>query len=133
MQSEFLIKNCQRIFRIEFLRYLVSGSLNTAITMLLYFALKLFFSYQIAYLLAYFFGIQISYFFNLCFVFKQKFSFKSFISYPLNYFFSYLFSATILWVFVEIFMLENNLAITLSLFITIPASYFLIKKSILKD
>ena len=116
----------------EFLRFLVVGAAQTALSYGLYFALNLFLPYPIAYSIAYAFGIIISYFLNVFFVFRTKVSLAGFLKFPLVYVVQYLLGLLLLWFFVARFGLDPSWAMLCVIAISVPATFlfsrFLLKK-----
>ena len=56
----------------EFARFIVSGGLNTFVTYLIYLGLLFILDYRVSYTISYIFGIFISYWLNVKFVFHEK-------------------------------------------------------------
>ncbi|OQA34067.1 MAG: GtrA-like protein [Betaproteobacteria bacterium ADurb.Bin341] len=117
----------------EFLRFLLVGGLQTALSYGIFLLLHLFLPYAIAYSIAYGCGIIISYFLNVLFVFREKVSLASFLRFPLVYLVQYLLGLALLWLFIDRLGLAPALAMLSVIAITVPvtflASRFLLKKS----
>lgn len=117
--------NYPRIAR--WLRYIAGGGINTIFTYGIYLLFKDLIGYQLAYFLAYFTGILLSYWLNAVFVFKVSLSWKALFSYPLVYVVQYVVSAMFLGVIVEIMNVSEYLAPLMVVIIMIPITYFLTK------
>lgn len=115
----------------EFLRFLVSGGLNTLFTYLIYLLLLTLLDYRVAYTFSYIFGIFVSYGLNVRFVFRQKVTFKSFIQFPLVYLLQYLINLVLLYILVDHLHISKIIVPIISVLITIPIS-FLLSKIIIK-
>lgn len=111
----------------QFIRFLFAGGLNTLITYALYIIILNFTSYILAYSLAYGFGIVLSYYFNVYFVFRQKASLISFAKFPLVYLTQYLCCSFILWVLVDIYEFPDWAALIPAIILTIPLTFTLSK------
>jgi len=111
----------------HWLRFVVGGGINTAVTYLVYLGLSLFLSYQSAFLFAYVLGIVIAYGINSRFVFRVPLSFRRFFAYPLAYLLQYGLSAVLLEICVEHFRVSEKLAPLLVTIVMIPPSYIINK------
>lgn len=109
----------------ELLKFLVSGSLNTALTYLLYYLLLSFLNYQLAYAITYIAGILISYWLNLKYVFQEVGNWKKFILYPGIYIIQYLVGALFLWLLVHKFSFSVTVAPIIVIILTLPMSFLL--------
>ncbi|HQQ62875.1 MAG TPA: GtrA family protein [Pseudomonadales bacterium] len=69
--------------RHEILRFLFTGSVNTAAAWMVYLLLNMFLPYGVAYGFAYSFGIVFTYYLNTRWVFKVPMKWKTFMQYPL--------------------------------------------------
>ena len=109
----------------EFMRFLVSGAANTALTYLVYLGLLQVTGYQVAYFIAYACGILLSYYLNLRFVFRAEGSRSKLAMYPLVYAVQYLLGMAILWVAVEQLGLPPWLAVVCPIVLSIPVTFTL--------
>jgi putative flippase GtrA len=107
----------------RWLRFLISGGLNTGLTYALYLALNQLIPYQAAYLVAYATGIVISYLLNARFVFRVSVSFRGLLAFPLVYVVQFLVSASLLALFVELDWLSETIAPLAAIALTIPVTY----------
>jgi putative flippase GtrA len=106
-------------------RFLIGGGLNTAVSYLAYLALHRYLSYQLAYLIAYAFGIVFSYSFNSKVVFQKAMSWRGMLAFPAVYVVQYAVSASVLALFVERIGVPAWSAALLVIVLTLPLSYFL--------
>lgn len=117
--------------RAEFARFLLVGASNTLFSYLLYLLLLNFMPYLAAYTLSYCAGIVLSYFLNVCFVFRKSVSLASFLKFPVVYAIQYSLGALVLWLLVGA-GLGPNLAMVGVIVATIPvtfiASRFVLKR-----
>lgn len=116
----------------EFLKFIVSGVLNTLATYLIYLLLLNFIGYSISYTVSYVSGIFISYYLNSLFVFKEKLSLKKFLKYPVVYIVQYLINLFMVFLFVEKLGLSARIVPLVVILITLPITY-LLSKLIIKE
>src|ERR1039457_2504705 len=93
----------------EFLRFLVSGAINTVLTYVLYLLLLLVLSYTVAYTCCYVVGVFLSYYLNARFVFRSPVSLATAGRYPVVYLVQYVVSIVLLHVLVEVCGLDPRI------------------------
>jgi len=111
--------------RNEFFKFIFFGGINTLLSYAIYVIFQLFLIYPVAYSLAYFSGIIISYYLNSRFVFKRDVRLVKAFQYPLVYLVQYLLGVSLLSVLIEIFSLNKFIAPALVIMITIPVTFSL--------
>ncbi|WP_438348920.1 GtrA family protein [Paenibacillus sp. FA6] len=111
----------------QFLKFVISGGINTLVTYLVYLLLLLIFNYSLAYTLSYVSGIFLSYYLNTVFVFKEKVSFRTFLKFPIVYLVQYLVNLFMLYILVERLHLAVEIVPLIVIVITIPITYTLSK------
>lgn len=111
--------------RSRFLRFLISGGINTAATYATYLALLSIFEYRLAYSIAYVTGILLSYVFNRTFVFHTHRGWRSVLLFPFVYLAQYMVGLAIVWTWVGQLHLAQSLAPLVAILVTIPLTYFL--------
>ena len=116
----------------QFIKFVGVGGINTVITYLLYLLLLFVFSYQVSYTFTYIFGIWLSYWLNLKFVFREIGSTKKMLFFPLVYLIQYLFGMIILYIMIEIFRIRIQLGPIIVVIITLPITFILSKKILTK-
>lgn len=116
----------------EFLKFIVSGVLNTLATYIIYLLFLNYIGYSISYTISYVSGIFISYYLNSLFVFKEKLSLKKFIKYPIVYIAQYLINLCMVFLFVEKLGLSAQIVPLVVILITLPITY-LLSKLIIKE
>lgn len=112
----------------KFVKFIGAGVINTLASYLLYVLFALFLNYQVAYAIAFIFGIVLSFVLNARYVFQVQQTMKKFFLFPLVYLVQYLLGAGMMSLIVEVFKIDKFLApliVTISL---IPVSYMLTKK-----
>ncbi len=109
----------------EFIRFVISGGVNTLLTYGLYVALLLVMPYQAAYALSYVAGIALAYALNTRFVFQEKAQLKTAAQYPLVYLVQYVTSALFLYVLVDLLRLNESLSYFAVIAATVPITYWL--------
>src|SRR4051794_1914679 len=109
----------------EFVRYVLVGGTNTALTYLIYRLLLLFVPYGAAYTLAYLCGIFIAYVLNARFVFHQPLRWRVAIRFPLVYLVQYLVGVALLAFAVAILHSSDEVAPLVVIAITVPLTFVL--------
>lgn len=111
----------------EFIKFVVSGLINTGLTYIVYLILLKYMDYTFAYSISYISGILISYLLNSLFVFKERISFKKFLKFPLIYIVQYLINLSMVFIFVDQLKLSAQIVPIIVILITIPITYLLSK------
>lgn len=106
-----------------FVRFLISGGLNTLGTYVLYLALLQLLPYWLSYAIAFVCGIALAYALNRFFVFGAPRSEKKAAMLPLVYLAQYLVGALIVYVWVDLLHMSAALAPLASIAITIPLTF----------
>ena len=109
----------------QFIKFIISGGINTVITYGIYLILLLQFSYQLSYTIAYASGLVISYFLSRLFVFQSHKGMKSLLLFPLIYVVQYGFGILILWLCIDKAGISDKIAPLIVIAITIPVTYLL--------
>lgn len=110
-----------------FLRFLLSGGFNTAVTYVIYLVLLQFFPYWFSYTLTFAFGIGLAYVLSRYFVFGMPRAGKRILLFPVVYFVQYLAGLLIVFVWVDVFLWHPTLAPLASMTVTIPITFILTK------
>lgn len=116
----------------EFLKFVVSGGINTLTTYLMYLLLLLFLNYSLSYTVSYVSGIFLSYYLNTVFVFKEKMSIKKFLKFPIVYLIQYFINLLMLYILVEHLHLSTKIVPLIVVVVTIPVT-FVLSKLIIKS
>jgi putative flippase GtrA len=106
--------------RVQFVRFLVAGAVNTAITYALYLALLRPLGYAVAYAIACVSGIVLSYFLNARFVFHAPLRVADFLRFPLVYVVQYALNASGLWLLVARAGVPEQWALAIVIAATVP-------------
>lgn len=112
----------------QLIKFIGAGGVNTIITYLLYLILLLVLSYQISYTITYIFGIFLSYWLNIKFVFQEKGSKKKILLFPLVYVFQYLIGMLILYIVIDKLNTPKELGPIIVIIVTLPLTFLLSKK-----
>ena len=115
----------------QFLRFLVTGGINTAVTYVLYLLLLPLLGYLVAYSLAYVIGIVLSYWLNSAFVFRQPMNWRSLARFPLVYVVQYLLTGVLLWLFVDTLGVDKRIALLAAIAVTVPVTFLAARLAIL--
>jgi putative flippase GtrA len=108
-----------------FLRFLISGGINTAFTYAIYLILLHFINYQISYAISYVVGIATSFVLSKYFVFRSDRGAKSAILFPFVYLIQYLIGVFVLWVWVDLASLSKAAGPAIVVCVTIPVTFLL--------
>lgn len=111
----------------RWLRFLVTGVLNTLFSYGVYVALCLAIDYQIAYFFAYAAGVVFSFYLNSLYVFRVATTWAGFLRFPIVYIAQYICSALLLKFLVVDYMIDKFYAPILVSGITLPITYILSK------
>ena len=125
MKSSLLTRLRAMVAASSFLRFLISGGMNTAATYAVYLVLLRFVDYKLAYTIAYLFGIVLAFFINRLFVFRTHRGWRSMVMFPFVYLAQYLVSLGVVWVWVERLHLWKEAAPLVAIVITIPMTFVL--------
>lgn len=115
----------KRVFESRFLRFVVMGGLNTAITYGIFLLCHLWLGHQASYAIAYVCGIVLSYFINATVVFRTAMSLRSFGLYPLVYLVQYGVGAIVLELAIRVLNVPTLLAPLLGIAASIPVTFVL--------
>ena len=111
--------------RLEFIRFLIAGGLNTGLTLLLFVGLQRLIPYLAAYTIAYAAGIGIAYMLNAVFVFRQPKSIRSAALFPLVYVAQYLLGMLLMWLLVERAGFGPTVAAIAVVVVSVPVTFVL--------
>jgi len=117
--------------RLEALRFLISGALNTAATYAIYLALLHLLGYVVAYTITYLCGILLAYVLNTRYVFRVRRSGRGIALFSLVYIFQYLVGLAVLRLAVSLLGIPETLALLASMAVTLPMT-FLLSRYVLK-
>ena len=110
-----------------FVRFLLSGGFNTAVTYVLYLVLLQFFPYWFSYTLTFALGIALAYLLGRYFVFGRPRAGNRIFLFPLVYLVQYLAGLLIVFVWVDVLLWRPTFAPLASMAVTIPATFILTK------
>jgi len=114
------------LIRQEFLRFIVGGLLNTAVTFALFEALLWTgVPHLIAYTVAYLTGIVFSYWLSAHFVFRKAKTWSSAAVFPMVYVAQYFIGAGLMWLLVDHEGISPTWALIVVLAINVPLSFLL--------
>ena len=115
----------------QFVRFIVSGALNTGITYGLYLLLLPILGYLAAYSAAYVAGIFLSYWLNSAFVFRAPMNWRGLVRFPLVYVVQYLLTGFLLWLCVDTLGVDQQIALLVAIAVTIPVTFLAARLAIL--
>jgi len=109
--------------RTAFLRFIVAGGVNTAVTYALFVALERLLPYLVAYAIAYAVGIGLSYLFNTGYVFRVRQRWTTALRYPLVYVAQFALGSAVMAILVEAFGVPPAIAALVAIAASIPFTF----------
>lgn len=109
----------------SFVRFLLSGGLNTAATYAAYLLLLQVTTYKVAYTIAYALGIVIAFVVNRVFVFQTHRGWRSLVMFPFVYAAQYSVSLAVVWAWVERLGFPATFAPLVAILVTVPLTFVL--------
>lgn len=116
-----------QILEARFVRFLLTGGLNTAFTYAMYLLLLKFLPYLWSYSISYVCGILFAFLMSRFFVFKEQQGLKTVLFFPLIYLAQYLLGALIVWLWVKKLMLPVSIAPLVAIILSLPITFTLSK------
>lgn len=115
----------------EFLRFLLTGSANTAASWVVYLFFNLFLPYTAAYTVSYVFGMVFTYYMNTRWVFKVPMKWSTFMQFPVIFAMRYCLDVGVLFTLVNYFGCPETFAPLMTIALTMPVG-FLLSRLVLK-
>lgn len=115
----------------EFLRFLLTGSANTAASWVVYLFFNLFLPYTAAYTVSYAFGMVFTYYMNTRWVFKVPMKWSTFMQFPVIFAMRYCLDVGVLFTLVNYFGCPETFAPLMTIALTMPVG-FLLSRLVLK-
>ena len=113
------------------MRFLITGSINTAVSWVVYMGLNLFVPYTVAYSCAYIFGTVFTYYLNTRWVFRVPMSWSTFMQFPVVYVLQYGLGISLMYILVGQLHCPESAAPLVVVAMTVPVT-FLMSRFILK-
>lgn len=123
----------KNLLEIKFVRFLLTGGLNTALTYFVYLILMSFLPYIWSYSISYVCGIFLSFMLSRFFVFKEHQGLKSALLFPFVYLAQYILGVVIVWLWVNKLLLSEYLAPLAAIALTLPLTFVLSKLVFVKS
>ena len=114
--------------REQFVRYLIAGATNTALTYGLLLVAMQWIAYLAAYTVVYILGIAIGYWLQSRFVFRVPIDWRTAVRFPLVYIVQYVVGAVLLWLLVDVARIPATWAALLIVLGTVPLGFFLSRR-----
>jgi putative flippase GtrA len=111
----------------RFLRFLVSGAVNTVVTYALFVVLSRFLHHMVAYTIVYALGIVVSYLLSARWVFRTATSWRTAAAFPLVYAVQYVCGIALLYAFVDVLGWRPEVAMAIVLAAGIFITYSLMR------
>ncbi|TKJ73431.1 GtrA family protein [Pseudomonas sp. CFBP13508] len=121
----------KKFFNVEFIKFLIVGSINTGAGYIFYLAFIQVMAYTYAYSLSYALSVVVSYVLNARIVFNEPLSLKKLLAFPLVYIVQYITGLCLVYIAVEKLSAPPVLAPLLVVIVTLPLT-FLIARLIVK-
>lgn len=119
--------NLTKLLEIKFVRFLLTGGLNTGLTYILYLVLLNVLPYIWSYSISYVCGIFLAFMLSRFFVFKEHQGLKSALLFPFVYVAQYALGVLIVWLWVKKLLLPEYLAPLAAIALSLPLTYVLSK------
>lgn len=120
-----------KVLQKQFVRFVIGGGVNTAVTFAAYLLLVPILSPRAAYTLVYVFGIGLSYMINTYFVFHAQRTIRSGLQYPVVYVAQYLIGLAVLSLLTHM-AIDSRVAMALVIIVSLPVT-FLLTRFVLKQ
>lgn len=111
--------------RHEFLRFLVTGTLNTLACWLVYLLCNLLMPYMAAYSIAYIFGMFFTYYMNTRWVFKVPMKWSTFMQFPVIFVIRYVLDVSVLYALVSWLHCPEALGPLATIALTMPLGFLM--------
>ena len=115
----------KKFFNLEFIKFLIVGTLNTGAGYIFYLAFIQVMTYTYAYYLSYALSVVVSYVLNARIVFNEPLSLKKLLAFPLVYIVQYLIGLCLVYIAVEKLSIPVALAPLLVVIMTLPVTFLL--------
>ncbi|MDR9753892.1 GtrA family protein [Pseudomonas sp. SZMC_28357] len=115
----------KKFFNVEFIKFLIVGSINTGAGYIFYLAFIQVMAYTYAYSLSYALSVVVSYVLNARFVFNEPLSLKKLLAFPLVYIVQYITGLCLVYIAVEKLSIPPVLAPLLIIIVTLPVTFLL--------
>jgi putative flippase GtrA len=109
----------------EFIRFLIGGGINTAVTYALFLALSSVTRTTVAYSITYIVGIGLSYAINVSMVFRRRPSLATAVVYPAVYGVQYLYGLLVLSILIDRYGVSKQVAMLVVIVTSIPLTFVL--------
>lgn len=113
------------MFRLQFIRFLVAGGVNTIFSLGVYWLLLDTLSYFLSYTISFALGILSGYALNTYFVFKSAWSWWKLMAFPLVHAVNYLAGMGVVWAAIEWAGVDQRIAPILAAMVVVPVNYIL--------
>ena len=113
----------KRYGKLEPLRFIIAGAINTGITYVFYLVLLQSMPYVVAYSITYLAGIARGYVLNAYVVFKKQPTARSAAMYPLLYGLNFALGLSLVYAFVELVGVSREIAPLLAISVSVPIMY----------
>ena len=114
--------------REQFVRYLIAGATNTALTYGLLLVAMQWIAYLAAYTIVYLLGIAIGYWLQSRFVFRVPIDWRTAVRFPRVYIVQYVVGAVLLWLLVDVARIPATWAALLVVLGTVPLGFFMSRR-----
>jgi putative flippase GtrA len=107
----------------QFIRFLLGGGINTAVTYVLFLVLSEFMHHAVAYSIVYITGIVLSYVINARLVFRSAPSARTIVAYPLIYGVQYVYGLAALSLLIDRLALPREIAMLIVIGTSVPLTF----------
>lgn len=114
-----------RLFRLEILRFIFAGGINTLLTLALYWLLLTWLEYRLAYTVSFAAGIISGFTLNTCVVFRVPWSWIRLLAFPSVHAVNYMAGLAIVWLSVRVFAIDERIAPVVAVVAIIPLNFLM--------
>lgn len=114
-----------RPFRLEIVRFVVAGGINTALTLALYWLLLEWLEYRLAYTASFAAGVISGFALNTYVVFRVRWSWMRLMAFPSVHFVNYVAGLAIVWLGVRVLGIDERIAPVVAAVAIIPLNFLM--------
>ncbi len=114
-----------RPFRLEIVRFIVAGGINTLLTLALYWLLLEWLEYRLAYTVSFVAGVVSGFALNTYVVFRVPWSWVRLLAFPSVHAVNYVVGLVIVWLGVRVFGIDERIAPVVAAVVIIPLNFLM--------
>lgn len=119
-----------RLFRLEAVRFILAGGINTLLTLALYWLLLAWLEYRLAYTASFAAGIISGFALNTYVVFRVPWSWVRLLAFPSVHAVNYVVGLAIVWVGVRVFGIDERIAPVVAAVAIVPLNFLMTRYAV---